>query len=428
VTAAEQQVGLNGAIAAQLTRWVGSMWALYFALVIVGGWMTLATWGPLHPRDPYPFPFLLFLNNVVQLLLCLVILVGQRVLGMTADRRSLQTYQNAEAIFAQVSDLQAHLDHHDRQLSRGISLLESRPHPWIEQHRVQTPPQAKDQVVTFNGRIAAWLTQRLGSMWAVYLAAATQLVWIGLAQAHVQRFDGYPFMFMTFLSTLAQLVFMIVIMVGQEVLGHAADRRSEQTFLDAEAILYECRRMKTRLNAQDRIIGILCDYTTSQVTERLARAFHDTYARAIHESYVQERLGDGEPLGSRMALHTWEDLTEEFKEANRAQARQVGEKLAALGCIMVPALAASSTFDLDEREVQQLAEMEHERWMQERADRGYVYGPVREGRFHPDLVPWEDLTPEAREKDVQAVRNIPTMLAAVGFEVLRVAEPGAESA
>ncbi|HEY4026149.1 MAG TPA: DUF1003 domain-containing protein, partial [Candidatus Dormibacteraeota bacterium] len=166
---ADEQIGVNGTIAAALTRWVGSMPALYVALVIVCGWMALATWGPLR-ADPYPFPFLLFLNNVVQLVLCLVILVGQRVLGMAADRRALQTYLNAEAIFAQVAELQDHLDRHDRALSRGISLLESRPHPWIEQHRVQPPPQARDQAVSINGRIAAWLTQRLGSMWAFYAA------------------------------------------------------------------------------------------------------------------------------------------------------------------------------------------------------------------------------------------------------------------
>jgi Protein of unknown function (DUF1003) len=106
VMIADEQVGVNGAIAAALTRWVGSMPALYVVLAIVGGYMTLATWGPLHRVDPYPFPFLLFLNNVVQLLLCLVILVGQRVLGMAADDRAVQTYENAEAIFAQVADLQ----------------------------------------------------------------------------------------------------------------------------------------------------------------------------------------------------------------------------------------------------------------------------------------------------------------------------------
>jgi uncharacterized membrane protein len=174
-TTADEQIGRHGAIAVVLTRWVGSMPTLYAALVIVGGWMTLATWGPLHRIDPYPFPFLLFLDNVVQLVLCLVILVGQRLLGGAADRRAVQTYEDAEAIFEQVADLQGHLDGHDLALSRGVSLLESSPHPWIERHRVQAPPQAIDQAVTVNDRIAAWLTKRLGTMWAFYLAAGTQL-------------------------------------------------------------------------------------------------------------------------------------------------------------------------------------------------------------------------------------------------------------
>ena len=96
-TTSDEQIGVNGAIAVVLTRGVGSMPALYVALVVIGGWMVLATWGPLHRVDPYPFPFLLFLNNVVQLVLCLVILVGQRVLGAAADGRAVQTYEHAEA-------------------------------------------------------------------------------------------------------------------------------------------------------------------------------------------------------------------------------------------------------------------------------------------------------------------------------------------
>ena len=100
-------------------------------------------------------------------------------------------------------------------------------------------------------------------MWAFYLAAGTQIAWIALAEAGVQRFDPYPFAFMSFLSTLAQLIFMIVIMVGQDVLGRAADRRSEQTFLDAKAILHECRRMKARLTTQDRILASLTSYVSA---------------------------------------------------------------------------------------------------------------------------------------------------------------------
>jgi uncharacterized membrane protein len=419
VTIADEQIGLNGAIAAALTRCVGSMPALYVVLAIVGGWMVLATWGPLHRADPYPFPFLLFLNNVVQLVLCLVILVGQRVLGMAADRRAQQTYHNAEAIFEQVADLHEHLDRHDRALSQGISLLDSSPHPWIERHRVQAPPQALGQAVSINGRIAAWLTQQLGSMWAFYAAAATQVIWISLAQVNVQRVDPYPFAFMTFLSTLAQLIFMIVIMVGQDVLGQAADRRSEQTFLDAEAIVHECRRMKARLTAQDRVIASLSGYTTTQVTERLAQAMHETYARTVHGTYVEAAIDEGAVPGRRASLRPWEELPEELKESNRAQARQVGEKLRAVGCLMVPTFDPSLTFAFTDDEVQLLARLEHQRWTDERTAQGHVHGPAREGRFHPDLVPWQELSDEARAKDVEAVRKLPAMLSRLGFQVVR---------
>lgn len=417
-TIADEQIGLNGVIAVRLTRSVGSMPALYAVLVIVGGWMVLAAWGPLHRLDPYPFRFLLFLDNVVQLVLCLVILVGQRVLGVAADHRAVQTYENAEAIFEQVVDLQGHLDRHDRALSRGVSLLEWSPHPWIERHRVQPPPQAIDQAVTVNGRIAARLTQRLGTMGAFYLAAGTQVAWIVLAAAHVQRFDPYPFAFMSFLSTLAQLIFMIVIMVGQDVLGRAADRRSEQTFLDAKAILHECRRMKARLTTQDRILASLTSYVAVQVTEHLARAIHDDYS-AIRESGAAAASAGGRVPAGAASLGPWDELPEEFRESNRAQARQIGEKLAVIGCLMVPAFDPTLDFAFDDSELQLLARLEHERWMAERTAQGFEPGPARHGRVRPDLVPWERLSDEAQAMNIQAVRRIPDMLTRVGFQVLR---------
>ena len=403
VVSADERVGLNAAIAAVVTRAVGSMPALYVTLVFVGGWMALATWGPLRRVDPYPFAFLLFLDNVVQLVLCSIILVGQRVLGMAADRRAVQTYENAEAIFAQVADLQEHLDRHDQVLSRGVSLLESSPHPWIERHRVQPPPQATDHVVSVNGRIAARLTRLLGSMWTFYASALTQVAWIVLAETGVQRFDRYPFAFMTFLSTLAQLIFMVVIMVGQDVLGQAADRRSEQTYLDAEAILHECRRMKARLTAQDRVIDSLSAYAAAQVTEDLAQALH--HARATLDSGVQPR--------------PWELLPEGLRGPARAQARQFGEMLASIGCLMVPASGPGPAFTFTDEEVDLLARLDHERWMDGQLALSQADGPGPAGRASSRLVPWEQLPDRVQVRYAEAARGVPATLASVGFQVLR---------
>ncbi|MEY9939505.1 DUF1003 domain-containing protein [Streptacidiphilus sp. MAP5-3] len=408
VTIADERVGVNGAIAAALTQGVGSMPALYFTLVFCGIWMILATLGPLHRIDPYPFGFLLFLNNVVQLVLCAVILVGQRVLGKAADRRAVQTYSNAEAIFAQVADLQAHLDRHDRALGRGASLLESSPHPWIRGHRVQPPPQAVDHAVGVNGRIAAWLTGRLGSMGAFYIAAGTQVVWIGAAELGLQTFDPYPFAFMSFLSTFAQLVFMIVIMVGQKVLSLSGDRRSEQTFLDAEAILHECRRMKARLAAQDRVIDSLADYTSAQVAEHLAQALHQSRMQATSDATAQ-------PPSRGAGLPPWHALPDDSREAGREHARRVGESLAAIGCLTFPAAhtvhGPEPITAFDDHEAEVLARLEHEYRLSEEAS--------QDGARQGELASWGELSEPARAQAVDAVRYLPTVLADIGFQVLR---------
>jgi uncharacterized membrane protein len=390
------------------------MWTVYATLVIVGGWMALATWGPLRLVDPYPFPFMLLLGNVVQLLLCFVIMVGQRVLGHAADRRAHQTYESAEAIFQSVTRLREHLDRHDRVLSQGISLMQSSPHPWIAQHRVEDPPQARDYAVGVNGRIAAWMTRRIGSMWAFYAAAVFQLTWIALAQAGVLR-DGFPFPFLLFLSSLVQLLVMVVIMVGQRVLGHAADRRSEQTFLNTQAILYEAGRAERHLAAQDRIIDSLSGYVRSHVTEQLARAFHRVYLDAC--------LARGEQPGSRPALVPWEELPEVFRESNRDQARHMATKLAALNAMLVPFFDPSLTFTYRDDEVQRLARMEHDRWMAERLASGFVLGPSRQDHTHPDLVPWEQMSDEARDKDARFIRDLPRLLADAGFQIVRIEQP-----
>jgi hypothetical protein len=241
----------------------------------------------------------------------------------------------------------------------------------------------------------------------------------------IQRFDPYPFYFMSFLSTLAQLILMIVIMVGQDVLGRAGDRRSEQTFLDAEAIRHECRRMKARLTAQDRIIASLTGYVNVQVIERLAQAIHDTYG-AVHQADVQVTVARGQVPGGTASLGPWHELPEEFKESNRAQAREIGEKLAVIGCLIVPAFDPALDFAFDDEEVQLLARLEHERWMSERTAQGFEFGPVRGDRTRPDLVPWERLPEEARTRNMQAVRRIPGMATRVGFQVLREDGRGAQ--
>jgi hypothetical protein len=52
-----------------------------------------------------------------------------------------------------------------------------------------------------------------------------------------------------------QMLLMIAIMVGQQVLGGAADKRAVQTYKDAEVIPHECQQLQAHLQGQDELLS-----------------------------------------------------------------------------------------------------------------------------------------------------------------------------
>ena len=130
------------------------------------------------------------------------------------------------------------------------------PHPQTEKRKLAAPPKVADQHIGFNGRLGAAITRSVGTMWAVYIAVAIQVTWMALATIGIWEFkkDPYPFAFLLFLSNIVQLLLMFVIMVGQQVLGAASDKRAVVTYQDAEAILHECVQLQEHLQAQDKIL------------------------------------------------------------------------------------------------------------------------------------------------------------------------------
>ncbi len=141
------------------------------------------------------------------------------------------------------------------------SVFEHLPHPWIRQRRESKPPLTEDERIGFNGRLGAVITRGVGTMWAFYLAALIMAAWMILATVGpLHRVDPYPFSFLLFLGNIVQLLLMFVIMVGQQVLGAASDKRAVQTYQDAEAILHECLQLQAHLQQQDEILkGVMDD-------------------------------------------------------------------------------------------------------------------------------------------------------------------------
>ncbi len=94
-----ETLDLNNRIALFISSRFGTMWAFYALLLWMLGWVVLATAGiGLFRNDPYPFTFLLFLSNIVQLLALPVLAVGQQILSRASDKQAEQTYKDAEAM------------------------------------------------------------------------------------------------------------------------------------------------------------------------------------------------------------------------------------------------------------------------------------------------------------------------------------------
>ncbi len=128
------------------------------------------------------------------------------------------------------------------------------PHPRIEARKKAGPPKTTDEHVGPNGRIALVLTTAVGTMWCAYAFALLALVVLPDA------INGGVLTLVQWVSqTFIQLVMLSVIMVGQNILGRASDKRADMTYKDAEATFHEAEQIQAHLKAQDDAMNAMLD-------------------------------------------------------------------------------------------------------------------------------------------------------------------------
>jgi len=123
----------------------------------------------------------------------------------------------------------------------------------------------------------------------------------------------------------------------------------------------------------------------------------------------------------------WAELDEVFKESNRNQVMDIPVKLSAIGCGYDDGSSSNpSVKDFTDIEIEIMARMEHDRWLQEKIDQGWEYAPKRvsELRKHNLIVPWEQLTiqyqkDDEQAKDIEVANNIIPLLEKIGMRVYR---------
>jgi hypothetical protein len=127
-------------------------------------------------------------------------------------------------------------------------------HPRIELRKKQRPtkvadlmPKGSNPITRFNRWLAVKVTNGVGTMWCAYAFAALALVSLPAA-----IISGNPVVIVSWISqTFLQLVLLSIIIVGQNVLAAASDKRAEATYEDADAVLHTALQIQAHLVAQD---------------------------------------------------------------------------------------------------------------------------------------------------------------------------------
>jgi hypothetical protein len=135
------------------------------------------------------------------------------------------------------------------------TLFTHHPHPYIEERKHRAPVKVANQLPKnnkasrFNSWLAIKITTGVGTMWCAY--AFFILALLGLPTALHPGGEG---IIAWIAQTFLQLVLLSIIIVGQNILSAASDKRSEATYKDADAVLHEALQIEKHLEAQDAAI------------------------------------------------------------------------------------------------------------------------------------------------------------------------------
>lgn len=214
---------------------------------------------------------------------------------------------------------------------------------------------------------------------------------------------------------------------------------------DDEERIHLAMRLREKIDASVRIVACLKN------GGGVAALFHgrswiEHKGRTIHVYIVAEQLQDGEGIvsesldrfakavhhaflvkysGQSCTTEPWHALPMDKRDSNRYQADHIAVKLRAVGLEIGPSPPNVQAHEFSDEEIEIMARMEHRRWISDKILAGYTYGIPADGRvqdgvrkIHSLMIPYDELPRAEQEKDRDAVRLIPELLALVGKLVL----------
>jgi hypothetical protein len=132
--------------------------------------------------------------------------------------------------------------------ARTLAILEGRVHPTKTRDHL---PHG-NAYARANSWLAVKITMGVGSMTCAWLFCILAL--IGLPTALAKGGEG-PIAWIA--QTFLQLVLLSIIIVGTNIQSAASDKRAQDTYSDAEAVLHEAMQIQAHLEEQDKLLTSL---------------------------------------------------------------------------------------------------------------------------------------------------------------------------
>lgn len=181
---------------------------------------------------------------------------------------------------------------------------------------------------------------------------------------------------------------------------------------DVHRFTPSCLPLDEQLNIHLDVV----DFRQKLSFEQLMGDVVETYARTAYQNKLQ--------LVSESEGDSWDTLAEDEKESFRSQIRYLGERLVSyysdIGIRPIIENANDTIRDLYGPALEEIAQIEHERWMKDKRESGWTFGPLDPDRkTTPELVPYEELDPKTKEFIRREVRDVPGQLGQVGYELYK---------
>ena len=174
-----------------------------------------------------------------------------------------------------------------------------------------------------------------------------------------------------------------------------------------------------------------------ELLETMAEAAHEVYRKGEYEKLRAKGVAENDFVKVNPNLVDYKDLPESTKEQNRGQVRDIPEKLAHASCYLIRAAENEPPFRFPNEMLEELASMEHTRWMRLKSDQDWRWGKEKDPgkRENPCMLAWkqseltayagfedrlgqEELSEEEKEKDRDAVRNFGQIVALAGYTIV----------